>query len=483
MSSWRLIRGTCLVLQWKQPRRLLQARTCLRRGDLRGRAASSSSDTPDPTSTTDSSASPQHRLSNPSSWIKNSHLQHFIYSNTDRPPEAQHGSPFGIHFLGTGAGTPSLQRSSSATALTLGGSTYLFDAGEGVQRQVMQSPRVRPGHITKIFITHLHGDHIFGLPGLLLNLQSMVKLARAQSRRVARAARVIEVYGPVGLYNYIAASISLSCTELKHVQVHVFELTGGSRRWVHPGSLGDYAEFRHRGLRRHRIPQNKDGTWTLETPIEVRTPEDAERYSSSPSGVYVKAAQIMHIPKLQCFGYVVQEPHSQPRKIDVQRAQAAGVAPGRAFKLLKSGFAVQSDDGSRMVQPEEVWVLDETPPKARKLAILGDCTAVPRPMIELCQDADVLIHEATFLESQKGANVDFGGHSTAAMAAAVANQVNAKVLALNHVSAAHQNAVSEAQLVAEAESIIQNTSQTQVQLAYDLMDLFVPRNGFPSEWK
>ena len=483
MSSWRLLRGTCTVLQLP-PRR--QARTCLQQRGVLGRAASSSA-APDATPTSDSSPSPssassQQRLLNSSSWIKNPHLQPFIFSHTDRPPDAKQGGPFGIHFLGTGAGTPSLQRSSSATALTLGGNTYLFDAGEGVQRQVMQSPRVRPGRITKIFITHLHGDHIFGLPGLLLNLQSVAKLTSAQSPRKA-ATRVIEVYGPVGLYNYIATSISLSCTELKYVQVHVFELTGGSRRWVHPGSLGDYAEFRHRGLRRHCIPQNKDGTWTLETPIELNTPEDAEKYSSSPSGVYVKAAQIMHIPRLQCFGYVVEEPHSQPRKIDVQRAQAAGVAPGRAFKLLKSGFAVPSDDGSRMVQPEEVWVLDETPPKARKLAILGDCTAVPRPMIELCQGADVLVHEATFLESQKGANVDFGGHSTASMAAMVANQVNAKVLALNHVSATHQNAVSEAQLVAEAESIIQNASQTQVQLTYDLMDLFVPRNGFPTEWE
>ena len=82
-----------------------------------------------------------------------------------------------------------------------------------------------------------------------------------------------------------------------------------------------------------------------------------------------------------------------------------------------------------------------------------------------------------------GRGVDYGGHSTAAMAASVANQVNARVLALNHVSATYQNSTSEANLVTEAESIVQNGNNTKVQLTYDLMDFYVPRKGFPSEWK
>ena len=77
--------------------------------------------------------------------------------------------------------------------------------------------------------------------------------------------------------------------------------------------------------------------------------------------------------------------------------------------------------------------------------------------------------------------MNFGGHSTAAMAASVANQVQAKVLAMNHISAGHQNIVSEQSLVDEASGIVRGG--IKVQLAYDLMDIYVPRKGFPGEWK
>ena len=429
-----------------------------------------------------------HRLGDRSSWIINPDLDPYILSpaEDDGPGD---GMPFGIHFLGTGAGNPSLTRGCSATALTLGSNTFLFDAGEGVQRNSMLSRRVHHGDISRIFITHLHGDHIFGLPGFLLFLQNIAKTRKQQIRsklkhkgpklKVEPPPR-IQIYGPVGLYNYIAASVSLTSTELKYLHVDVFELTGGSRRWVHPGSLPDYAEFRHRGLRRYSIPQEKDGTWTLQVAQEITNAEEAQRFSSSPRGMYVKAAQIMHVTKLQCFGYVVQEPLSQPRNIDADRAQSAGVAPGRLYACLKAGFAVPSDDGSRMVQPEEAYHLDELPFKSRKFAFLGDCCAVPGPMAELCADADVLVHEATFLEHQSGKKIDFGGHSTAAMAGRVADRVGAKVLLLNHISPSHKPS-GEGEIVREATNTIKGP--TKVQMSYDLLDFYVPRRGFPAEWK
>lgn len=74
-----------------------------------------------------------------------------------------------LEFLGTGAGSPAKFRNVTGIALKLleeRNSIWLFDCGEGTQHQILRT-NIRPRKIDKIFITHLHGDHVFGLPGFL----------------------------------------------------------------------------------------------------------------------------------------------------------------------------------------------------------------------------------------------------------------------------------------------------------------------------
>ena len=99
-----------------------------------------------------------------------------------------------ICFLGTAAGTPSRDRNVSGAALILDGTVLLFDCGEGTQHQLLRAP-VRSGAIEAIFLSHLHGDHVYGLPGLLATM-SMNSRSRA-----------LEVYGPAGLRDYIECTL------------------------------------------------------------------------------------------------------------------------------------------------------------------------------------------------------------------------------------------------------------------------------------
>lgn len=119
-------------------------------------------------------------------------------------------------FLGTGAGMPSKQRNTSALVLKLleeRGTVWLFDCGEATQHQILHTT-VKPRKIEKIFITHMHGDHIFGLPGLL------------GSRSFQGGDEPLGIYGPKGIKEYIEMTLSLSRTHLTYPIVY-HELTEG----------------------------------------------------------------------------------------------------------------------------------------------------------------------------------------------------------------------------------------------------------------
>lgn len=111
-----------------------------------------------------------------------------------------------IFFLGTGAGLPAKLRNVTSIALKLleeRGAIWLFDVGEATQHQILHTT-IKPRRIEKIFITHLHGDHIYGLPGLL------------SSRSFQGGDSEVTVYGPKGIEEYLNVSLSVSQTFLKY---------------------------------------------------------------------------------------------------------------------------------------------------------------------------------------------------------------------------------------------------------------------------
>jgi ribonuclease Z len=121
-----------------------------------------------------------------------------------------------LFFLGTGAGIPAKLRNVTSIALKLleeRGTIWLFDCGEATQHQILHTS-IKPRRLEKIFITHLHGDHIYGLPGLL------------SSRSFQGGESELIVYGPRGLEDFIRVSLEVSQTYLKY-SLKIVEIEDG----------------------------------------------------------------------------------------------------------------------------------------------------------------------------------------------------------------------------------------------------------------
>ena len=74
--------------------------------------------------------------------------------------------PFKVHILGCGSALPTLQHNASSQIVELREKLFMIDCGEGTQIQLRRS-RIHFSKIIAVFISHLHGDHCFGLPGMI----------------------------------------------------------------------------------------------------------------------------------------------------------------------------------------------------------------------------------------------------------------------------------------------------------------------------
>jgi len=101
-----------------------------------------------------------------------------------------------LTFLGTGGSWPSVKRNVTSIAIKRGGEVILFDCGEGTQRQLQKS-NISYMQISKIFITHFHGDHFLGLPGLI------------QTMQLNDREEPLNIYGPKGMTYLLENLLSL----------------------------------------------------------------------------------------------------------------------------------------------------------------------------------------------------------------------------------------------------------------------------------
>ncbi|MBM5809426.1 MAG: ribonuclease Z [Cyanobacteria bacterium M_surface_9_m1_291] len=190
-----------------------------------------------------------------------------------------------VTFLGTSSGVPTRGRNVSSVALRLPqrSELWLFDCGEATQHQFLRS-ELRVSQLRRIFITHMHGDHVFGLPGLLASLG------------LAGACPGIDLYGPDLLRDYLEGVLRTSSTRIGYP------------------------------LRTHRVRQAAASGAVLL--------DDAD--------LQVRCAPLTH--RVPAYAYRVDQ-KPRPGRFDMERARSLGIPPGPVYARLKAGQDVSLEDG------------------------------------------------------------------------------------------------------------------------------------------
>jgi ribonuclease Z len=194
-----------------------------------------------------------------------------------------------IVLLGTSSAVPTLTRGLSATALIREGDTFLFDCGEGTQLQIMRSG-VKRSRIHSIFIGHLHGDHLYGIAGLISTLH------------LDGREDPLNVFGPEGLRNFLNAAFRTGDLDFKF------------------------------GLKVHEFPRGFRG----------RVLDESE--------YYVEALPLDH--SIFCLGWRFQE-KDKPGEFNLEKAIELGVPRGPLYRKLQLGESVTLDDG-RVISSDQV---------------------------------------------------------------------------------------------------------------------------------
>lgn len=320
--------------------------------------------------------------------------------------------------IGTSSGVPTANRSTSSCALIYNsGSISMFDCGEGTQGNIASKVKsIKLGKINRIFITHLHGDHVFGIPGLLASIGLSGNIDPNDE---------IKICGPKGIAQFIENSISLTESYLPY-RVSIYEICKQNEK-PSPQESG---------------PTYFCNNWSTqdvfsENLLNFKANQDCYKYypdddkwdltylMGNGDGGTVIAAPLNHTTF--CIGYVLVDPKKQG-SLDSESLKLAGFPSGPLMAQLKKGIIVEYNgttfDPKDYIKPA---------PSPLKVVILGDNSSLSESMKTLAMDSDLVTHECTYDKLLLDKAIK-NGHSTSEMAGKCAKEIRAKRLVLKHFS-------------------------------------------------
>jgi len=377
------------------------------------------------------------------------------YSSAPSSPAESSGSlpktsEVKVQWLGTSSGAPTSRRNVSCIALRHLDRIFLVDCGEGTRNQ-LRAAGLNTALISHIFITHLHGDHCFGIPGTL----AAIAAARVGT---PLASEPIQIYGPPALHRLMLASFKAAGLQLSTpviLKTWVFD----PAKEMAPAPVDPAGQLRlgtqppdQAGVVPAEIARTWQSVYDSGTDQVVR--QGLTWTTKLPNGWTVTAAQLQH--RMPCWGYVFEEPASVVERPHSD-TNATGNAVPRRRNVTHHSDSEEESSGSeeveeRKIAPDAAAKLNTNQGRwvrpGRKMVLLGD-TCDSSAILNLARGCDVLSHEATF---QKGMEekAAVATHSTSEQAGAFAKRVRAKNLVLTHFSGRYEQSDKYQKVWAEA---------------------------------
>lgn len=291
--------------------------------------------------------------------------------------------PFEIHILGCGSALPTTRHNASSQVVRIGNKQFMIDCGEGTQLQLRRG-HIHFSFINHIFISHLHGDHCFGLIGLISTFGLLGRTAP------------LHIYADYMLEKLLKPHLDFFCKGM------------------------NYPIFFHNIDASKNAVIFEDNTITVETlPQKHRVP---------------------------CCGFLFKEKPKKRHLIgdaanfyDIPAYMRASIKDGADF-ITATGEIIPNSK------------LTKEPDPSRSYAYCSDTLPCPENNA-IIKNVDLLYHEATFAESEKGRAVTTF-HSTAQQAASIAKEAEVKRLVIGHFSSRYDDCDM---LIKEAKEIFPNS--------------------------